>query len=1175
MTATPPHDRPTREWVFLDASGRRWRRVRRVARVLGILTTLLAAGLIAGILVPPTIPQLGLGQGSRGLAAAPALLSTRAERARVAARQKLFAAIAGSPGVRGGSHRAATLPLAPPPIRARAPVGRSLVAGFYVNWDDNSFVSLKAHAAQLDWVVCEWLFLGTAGDSLLPRIDRRVLYLTQQLPAAQRPSVLAMLTNYDTTTARFDAALLRRLVASPANRARVVAQSAALVRAYGLAGVTVDFEEIPDDLHPAVARFVADLAAALHPMGAVVAQAVAADLAAGPLRAYGAAADRIFLMLYDEHSGRDDAGPVASQAWYAASARRLVALLPPGKAILAIGAYGYDWNDAQPNAAGDERTFQDVMRSARRHGAQIRFDPVARNPYATWSDPDSTDHVVWFLDGVTAYNQMLAGAALGAGGVAIWRLGAEDPSLWQVVSRSGVARTPDSLAVIQSGYDVEFDGTGELLRVESRPSTGQRAIRVDSASGLIADEQVRSYPSPWVIARTGTFPRRVALTFDDGPDPTWTPMVLDTLRARHVPATFFVIGQNVEANIGLTRRIAAEGHELGNHTFRHPNLALTSALVTRLELDATERILEAVLDRRTAFFRPPYFGDAEPTTVDELVPAGIATDLGYTTAGLHVDSDDWQRPGADSIVRNVLDGRTRALACEDSLHQSRAEDTPLEKGCSGSVVLLHDGGGDRSQTAAALGTIIDSLRARGDTLVLLSSLAGISHAQAMPPLPFSNATVRYTELLGFGALGLVQWLLSWLFLLAVVLGIGRLLIITVLAIAQRYGSFRARHRVAPPAWHPGVSVIVPAFNEARVINKTIASLLEQRYPGPLHVIVVDDGSPDDTAGVARAAYGSHPDVSIFVKPNGGKASALNFGIARCRDEIVIGLDADTVFPTGTITRLVAPLADPRVGAVSGNAKVGNRTNLVTRFQALEYVTSQNIDRRAFSLLDCITVVPGAIGAWRTATVREVGGFTDDTLTEDQDLTLAIRRRGYSIAYADDAIAYTEAPDSFAGLAKQRFRWSFGTLQCMWKHRDALFRPRYGTLGFIAMPNVWLFQLLFTAVSPLADLLFAWSLFSVWLVRQEHGATYALANLEQVLTLYAVFLFVDWAAAIVGFWLEPGEQRGLAWLIFLQRFAYRQVMYWVVVRSFVAAVRGQLVGWGKLERKGTVPASLPG
>src|SRR6185503_4569658 len=280
-------------------------------------------------------------------------------------------------------------------------------------------------------------------------------------------------------------------------------------------------------------------------------------------------------------------------------------------------------------------------------------------------------------------------------------------------------------------------------------------------------------------------------------------------------------------------------------------------------------------------------------------------------------------------------------------------------------------------------------------------------------------------------------------------------------------------------------------------------------------------------------------------------------------------DADTVFYPNTVARLVQPLRDERVGAVAGNAKVGNRLNIVTRWQALEYVTSQNLDRRAFSLLDCITVVPGAVGAWRRELVDTLGGFSDDTLAEDQDLTLNVRRAGYSVAYADDAIALTEAPDTLRGLANQRFRWSFGTLQCMWKHRRVFMRREHGTLGWVAMPNVWLFQLFFPAVSPIADLMFVYSLFSVWLVRQQHGSTYALVNLRHVLMYYGVFLLVDWVAAVIAFWMEPDEDRKLTWLIFLQRFAYRQVMYMVVVRSFRAAIRGHVVGWGKLERKATV------
>jgi peptidoglycan-N-acetylglucosamine deacetylase len=590
----------------------------------------------------------------------------------------------------------------------------------------------------------------------------------------------------------------------------------------------------------------------------------------------------------------------------------------------------------------------------------------------------------------------------------------------------------------------------------------------------------------------------------------------------------------------------AEGHELGNHTFTHPNLAVTPAFITRLELDATERLIEAITDRRTALFRPPYFGDAEPTTPDELEPVSLANDLGYVTVGLHVDSDDWLEPGAATIVQNVLTARKR-----------------------GNVVLLHDSGGDRSQTVAAIGPLVDSLRARGDTVVLLSELLGLTRDQAMPPLTAADATSRTFTLAAFFTVGALQTGVTWLFIVAVILGTIRIVLVLLLAIIHRVRS--ARRGLSRMDFTPHVSVVVPAYNESKVIAMTIRSLLAQRYAGPLDVVVVDDGSPDDTGAIASEAFRGDARVTVFVKRNGGKASALNYGIQRAAGEIVICLDADTVFEPDTIAELVAPLRDPAVGAVAGNAKVGNRLNLVTRWQALEYVTSQNVDRRAFDLLNCITVVPGAVGAWRRTAVLDAGGFTRDTLAEDQDATIELRKRGWRIAYADRAIAWTEAPDSFRTLVTQRFRWSFGTLQCAWKHRDTLLRRRYGTLGTIAMPNTWLFQLFFTAVSPLADLIFLGSVISVGLAWLEHGATFAWHTGVQLAAVYLLFLLMDWLAAVIAFMLEPGEERRLTWLILLQRFAYRQLMYWVVVKSFVAAARGGLVGWGTLERKGTVAA----
>jgi cellulose synthase/poly-beta-1,6-N-acetylglucosamine synthase-like glycosyltransferase/peptidoglycan/xylan/chitin deacetylase (PgdA/CDA1 family) len=738
---------------------------------------------------------------------------------------------------------------------------------------------------------------------------------------------------------------------------------------------------------------------------------------------------------------------------------------------------------------------------------------------------------------------------LGTAGYAMWRLGDEDPAFWKVVQSDNASDAASAMKDIPAGYIPEFVGdSGELLKIITSPHGGSRTVSIDSQSGNIVSEHIDVYPTPYIIRKYGQAAHKVALTFDDGPDGAWTPQILDTLRSRNAHATFFVIGQNVEAHIPLMRRIVREGHLVGNHTFTHPNLALTSNFVTKLELDATQRLLEAVLNRRSFFFRPPYFGDAEPTTDDELVPVGIASERGYVTVGLHIDAEDWEPISADSIVANVMDERYYG---GKGTGQS-----------GGNVILLHDSGGDRRETIKALGPLIDSLRAHGDTIVQLSELAGISQADAMPGLPPRSAFTRGVELATFSVFSAMEWIVYWLFLIAVVVGAIRLGVIIVLAAYQRF-----RHRKSLPPYTPSVTIVVPAYKEEMVILSTVQSLVNQDYGGELDIIIIDDGSPDNTYQVVADAFRDNTRVRVYSKSNGGKASALNYGIARARGEIIVCLDADTQFTPTTVTRLVAPMHDPNVGAVAGNAKVGNRHNLVTRWQALEYVTSQNLERRAFAVLNAITIVPGAVGAWRKSYIQAVGGFSADTLAEDQDLTWALGEEGVKVVYADDAIAYTEAPDTLRMLVRQRFRWSFGTLQCVWKHRRIFLKPQYGTLGTIAMPNVWIFQIFYTAISPVADFLFLWSLISVVLTWYQHGATYALLNLEEVLLLYAIFLLVDWLAAVIAFLMEPQEEKVLTWLILIQRFVYRQTMYWVVIRSIAAAFRGHLVGWGKLERKG--------
>ncbi len=1138
----PPSAVPT----FLDPTGRRWARLRVGALVAGVVSTVLFLFVLMGVLVPPLLPTLPLTQtAADSLGHAPRVprtvakhpISVRAERERVASRQSLFAYLkdhAAPPAL-----RYAQMPIARPRVGA-VPAGAPIVTGFYVNWDDNSLASLRSHIDALDWIVAEWGFVGRGVDSVPVRVqvDRRVLALAAR--AKQSVRVFALITNF--TGDDFDSLAVTRLLARPRLWRRAITTIADTVARYDLAGVTIDFENLPRAVHPALLRFLGALKRRLASGGRLMTQAVPADDPSWPLARYAALDDYIFVMLYDEHDPSDDPGPIASEPWFEHHLARVLARVPPAKVIVSLGQYGYEWTDTTPSAT--ELTFQDVMQLARDHARPPAMDGATLNPTFAWDDPDSTSHIVWFLDAATAYNQLLHTQPLGVRGVGVWRLGSEDPSLWTVLDRSGLRPTPAALDTIRIGYDVRFIGTGEILRMVAEPTLGRRVVRTDSATGRIVVDSVVQTPSTYVIQRYGRKKHAVALTFDDGPDPTWTPLILDTLESRDATATFFVIGENAELHPELLRRMVREGHEIGNHTFTHPNLALVGPRLTRYELSATERLIEAVTNRRTALFRPPYFGDAEPTTADELGPIAVAQSLGYVTVGLRDDPGDWLQPGVDTIIGESLAQLGR-----------------------GNVILLHDGGGNRAQTVAALGPLIDSLRARGYQLTTVTALAGLTRDQAMAPLPPHGVLRRFVELTSFSLVGWIELGLKALFLIAMVLGGGRLVVLLALALRQR-----RLGRGAPPvragAFHPSVSVVVPAYNEETVVVRTVESLLAQGYEG-LEVLVVDDGSPDRTAQVVAAAFRGNSSVRLVRKPNGGKASALNAGVARATGEIVVAVDADTVLAPGAIAALVAPLADRQVGAVAGNAKVGNRINLVTRWQAVEYVTSQNLDRRAFALLNCITVVPGAVGAWRRQLVRDAGGFSTQTLAEDQDLTLTLLRRGFRIAYADQAIAYTEAPDTLQGLARQRFRWSFGTLQCAWKHRDALLRWRSGALGFVALPNVWVFQLVFPFLAPVADLLFAWSLVTVYLNKVQHGAEYAMQSLEQVVLYYLAFLAVDWLAGIAALLMEPGEERGLAWLVLLQRFVYRQVLYWAVVKAVFAAAQGRARGWGTLVRKGTV------
>ncbi len=621
--------------------------------------------------------------------------------------------------------------------------------------------------------------------------------------------------------------------------------------------------------------------------------------------------------------------------------------------------------------------------------------------------------------------------------------------------------------------------------------------------------------------------RRIALTFDDGPDPRWTPKIAAILRREHVPATFFVIGSAASRHPDLIRLLVHDGNELGNHTFTHVALSNGPGWQRRLQLDLTEAAIVGITGHYTRLVRPPY--SATPDAVTRQDERDLATLAGrrYLIVLANYDSEDWTRPGIAKIIRNAS-----------------------PPGKTGGIVMLHDGGGNRSQTVAAVARLIPLLRARGFRFVTVSALAGLPRAAIEPTASGwerRRGTI-FAAAVRFGFI-LVRVLLFAVGVVGILFAL-RVALVLGLAIYQRRSTSR---RAPAPPYLPSVVVVVPAYNEAVGIERAVRSLAASDYPD-FEVVVVDDGSTDNTAEIVERLALER--VRLLRKSNGGKASALNAGIEASTAPVVVMVDGDTVFEPEALRRLVQPLGDPTVGAVSGNTKVGNRRGMLGRWQHIEYVTGFNLDRRMYEVLQCTPTVPGAIGAFRRDALAEVGGVPGDTLAEDTDLTLAIGRTGRRVVYAQDARAWTEAPSSLGDLWRQRYRWSYGTMQAVWKHKRALLTrdPRERRIGRLALPYMLLFQILLPILAPLVDLFALYGLL--------------FSNALPVLAFWLGFNALQLLLATFAFRMDNESLRPL-WALPLQQFVYRQLMYVVIIESTVSALVGARAHWRHLTRTGDV------
>lgn len=1101
--------------VFEDPSRKRWR------ITLATLAVLIGSGAAiiglsyAAIIKNPFLPQVDAAyDGSRSaISIAQVMSQTDSENSPTTFKWE-HQGVTHDKDVVSSINNLKSLPLKKNDQRA------AMNAAFLLQEDIYSVQSLSDHSKSLDMVFPDWFYLTEGKCDISAQANKDVTNRIKTAGALVVPTFMNA-KNGTPYTKEFQA-----ILRDESKRDCLVQALGVELSTNGAQGLNVDIETLAPEDDQLYLQFLVQLQAMLHKKNMVLIVTMPAGSSAYHPQLIANIADGVLVMIHGQHYAASKPGPLASQAWFESALKYYTSIIPREKLMIGMGSYGYDWNLSDRSSHAKDMTYADIMALAVDVNAKPEMDPVSRNMLFGYRDEKGKNHIVWFLDGIALYNQWTVAAQANVAGVGVWRLGSEDPNIWSYLGNKTAPQTKE-LGVLPMLRTVNFSGDPEVYRFQQTPQTGHADIILD-AKGAISRATYTRLPSGYLMERAGQAitGKNVVLTFNDSPNQEWTPQIIALLQKYHAPAVFFIRGDIAEHNIPVLKSLAEQKYVVGNQGYGELTSATINPDSVKTDANTTQRIIENTYKRHTSLFRIPYSETIVPNSLEQMDMVKQIADLGYV----------FVRPTVYTYLNPQKSSETLASEIIAQLEKGRYH-----------IVTFDNSATSGPQLLATLNVLLPELQKNGYAITGLPEATHIAYADMMPAYNRADSVLASaTGIVGSVRTGIWPFIF-WVFLFTTVFSFVRLvfMIIFVSRSLVHGHTYQATRRKA--------SILIPAYNEEKTIAKTLASIQESthRY---YEVLVIDDGSTDRTADIVRAFAQQDSRIRLIRKENGGKASALNIGIARARYSIVVTIDGDTIMLPNTIRELVKPFSDPKIDAVCGNVEVGNIKNMLTGFQALEYITAQNFDRRAFDELNAISVVPGATGAWRRDKIMAIGGYHDDTLAEDADLTLRLLAAGGKIVYAPAARSQTEAPESFSVLAKQRFRWAFGTFQCLGKHHKLFFKQK---IGWIALPNIFIFQIIFPLLAPLGDIAFL-----ICLIR------------GQFMTLvysYIAFTIFDVIGSIFAFRIERKPYRLIGFAL-IQRFFYRQFMYLIILQTIIATLRGRKYTWGKMERTGSVAAS---